>query len=91
MIMKTKEEINGNKSLPNLPPHLIVKLAIWVALAALGMITWGGSFWAWFIGLWFAKFMVAAIIRFIIGCVIILLSSAFVLWLLVWLINYLIH
>lgn len=91
MIMKTGKEINENKSLLNLPPHLIFKLAIWVALAGLGLLVWGGSFWAWFIGLWIAKQVIGGVIRFVLGCVIILISSAFMLWLFVWLLNYLIH
>lgn len=43
MIMKTEKEINGNKLLLNLPPHLIVKLAVWVVLAVLGLFVWGGQ------------------------------------------------
>lgn len=91
MIMKTGKEINGNKLLLNLPPHLIVKLVLWVALALLGMFVWGGNFWMWFFGLWLAKQMIGFVFRFILGCVIMLASTAFMLWLFVWLLNYLIH
>lgn len=91
MIMKTGKEINGNKLLLNLPPHLIVKLVLWVALAGFGMFVWGGNFWMWFFGLWLAKQMIGFVFRFILGCVIMLASTAFMLWLFVWLLNYLIH
>lgn len=91
MIMKTRKEINGNKLLLNLPPHLIVKLVLWMALAVCGLFVWGGSFWMWFFGLWLTKCVIDAVIRFILGCAIMLISAAFMLWLFVWLLNYLIH
>ena len=91
MIMKTEKEINGNKLLLNLPPHLIVKLAVWVVLAVWGLFVWGGSFWMWFFELWLAKCVTGVVLRFILGCVIMLISAAFMLWLFVWLLNYLIH
>lgn len=91
MIMKTGKEINGNKLLLNLPPHLIVKLVLWVALAGFGLFVWGGNFWMWFFGLWLAKQMIGFVFRFILGYVIMLASTAFMLWLFIWLLNYLIH
>lgn len=46
----------------------------------------GGSIWAWSIGLWLCKEIIEGIIRFLFGCIVFLLSAAaffgFLFWLL---------
>ncbi len=64
----------------------VLKIAFWVVLAVFASSMFGGSFWAWSIGLWLCKEVVSGIIRFLFGCIIFLLSavafSGFLFWLL---------
>lgn len=64
----------------------ILKIAFWVVLATFVSSMFGGSLWAWSIGLWLSKEVVSGIIRFLFGCIIFLLSAVaffgFLFWLL---------
>lgn len=92
-----ERQIRIRNSLPRLSnPHQIekrrskmkavLKIAFWVVLAMFVSSMFGGSLWAWSIGLWLCKEVVLGIIRFLFGCIIFLLSAVaffgFLFWLL---------
>lgn len=62
------------------------KIAVWVIIAVLVSTMFGGSFGAWIVGLWLGKEVILGLIRFLLGCVICLLSMVaffgFLFWLL---------
>nr|WP_281548062.1 hypothetical protein [Alistipes onderdonkii] len=64
----------------------VLKIAFWIVLAMFVSSMFGGSLWAWSIGLWLCKEVVLGIIRFLFGCIIFLLSAVaffgFLFWLL---------
>lgn len=64
----------------------VLKIAFWVVLAVFASSMFGGSFWVWSIGLWLCKEVVLGILRFLLGCIIFLLSAVaffgFIFWLL---------
>ena len=84
--MKATRETNGNKSLPNLPLHKFVGVAVRFFLAALGTSLYGGSLLVWFVGLWLAWNFLVGVVRFLWGCLVFLLAFvslvAFMVWVL---------
>ena len=84
--MKATRETNGNKSLPNLPLHKFLGVAVMFFLAAFCTGLYGGSVLVWFIGLWLVWNFLAGVVRFLWGCLVFLLTFvlvvAFVVWLL---------
>ena len=84
--MKATRETNGNKSLPNLPLHKFVGVAVRFSLAALGKSLYGGSLLVWFVGLWLAWNFLVGVVRFLWGCLVFLLAFvslvAFMVWVL---------
>ena len=79
--MKATRETNGNKSLPNLPLHKFVGVAVRFSLAALGT-----SLLVWFVGLWLVWNFLVGVIRFLWVCLVFLLAFvslvAFMVWVL---------
>lgn len=63
-----------------------LKIAFWLVLAMVVSSMFGGSIWAWSIGLWLCKEIIEGIIRFLFGCIVFLLSAvalfSFLFWLL---------
>lgn len=86
VIMKATRETNGNKSLPNLPLHKFLGVAVRFILAAVCTGLYGGSILVWFIGLWLVWNFLVGVVRFLWGCLVSLLTFvlvvAFVVWLL---------
>jgi len=84
--MKATRETNGNKSLPNLPLHKFLGVAVRFFLAALGTSLYGGSLLVWFVGLWLAWNFLVGVVRFLWGCLVFLLAFvslvAFIVWVL---------
>lgn len=84
--MKATRETNGNKSLPNLPLHKFLGVAVRFVLALLCSRLYGGSTLMWFVGLWLVWNPLTSILRFLCGCLTYLLAFtlivAFVVWLL---------
>lgn len=84
--MKATRETNGNKSLPNLPLHKFLGVAVRFFLAAFCTSLYGGSLLVWFVGLWLVWNFLVGIIRFLWVCLVFLFAFvsvvAFVVWVL---------
>lgn len=84
--MKVTRETNGNKSLPNLPLHKFIWIAVRFILALLCSRLYGGSPLMWFAGLWLIWKSLVGTFRILWGCLTYLLAFmlivAFVVWLL---------
>ena len=65
----------------------ILKIAFWLALAMFVSSMFGGSIWAWSIGLWLCKEIIAGVIRFLLGCIVFLLSAVAIFGFLFWLLT----
>ena len=65
----------------------ILKKAFWLALAMFVSSMFGGSIWAWSIGLWLCKEIIAGVIRFLLGCIVFLLSAVAIFGFLFWLLT----
>ncbi len=84
VIMKATRETNGNKSLPNLPLHKFVGVAVRFSLAALGTSLYGGSLLVWFVGLWLAWNFLVGVVRFLWVCLVFLFAFVSVVAFMVW-------
>ena len=93
-----ERQIRIRNSLPPLSnPHQIkkrrskmkatLKIAFWLALAMFVSSMFGGSIWAWSIGLWLCKEIIAGVIRFLFGCIVFLLSAVALFGFLFWLLT----
>lgn len=86
VIMKTAREIhNGNKNRLNLPLHKLFGWSVRLILSGFCWSLYGGSLWAWFIGLWLVKELITDVIRFAWGCLVSILSFAVVVGIIIWL------
>ena len=93
-----ERQIRIRNSLPPLSnPHQIkkrrskmkatLKIAFWLVLAMFVSSMFGGSIWAWSIGLWLCKEIIAGVIRFLFGCIVFLLSAVALFGFLFWLLT----
>lgn len=86
VIMKATRETNGNKSLPNLPLHKFLGVAVRFFLAVFCTSLYGGSLLVWFVGLWLVWNFLVGVIRFLWVCLVFLLAFvslvAFMVWVL---------
>lgn len=86
VIMKATRETNGNKSLPNLPLHKFLGVAVRFFLAAFCTSLYGGSLLVWFVGSWLVWNFLEGVVRFLWGCLVFLLAFvslvAFMVWVL---------
>ena len=64
-----------------------LKIAFWLALAMFVSSMFGGSIRAWSIGLWLCKEIIAGVIRFLLGCIVFLLSAVAIFGFLFWLLT----
>lgn len=64
-----------------------LKIAFWLVLAMFVSSMFGGSIWAWSIGLWLCKEIIAGVIRFLFGCIVFLLSAVALFGFLFWLLT----
>lgn len=86
--MKTAKEIhNGNKNSLNLPLHKLIGWSVRLVLSGFCWSLYGGSFLAWFIGLWLAKELITGMIRLVWGCVVSILSFVAVIGIIIWLLT----
>ena len=84
--MKTAKEIhNGNKNRLNLPLHKLFGWSVRLILSGFCWSLYGGSLWAWFIGLSLVKELITDVIRFAWGCLVPILSFAVVVGIIIWL------
>ena len=82
--MKATRETNGNKSLPNLPLHKFVGVAVRFSLAALGTSLYGDSLLVWFVGLWLAWNFLVGVVRFLWVSLVFLFAFVSVVAFIVW-------
>lgn len=64
-----------------------LKIAFWLVLAMFVSSMFGGSIWAWSIGIWLCKEIIAGVIRFLFGCIVFLLSAVALFGFLFWLLT----
>lgn len=64
-----------------------LKIAFWLVLAMFVNSMFGGSIWAWSIGIWLCKEIIAGVIRFLFGCIVFLLSAVALFGFLFWLLT----
>lgn len=85
--MKTTREINGNKSLLNLPLHKYLGVAVRLVLAGFCTVLYGGCFLAWLAGVWLGWNLACAVVRFLWGCLFFLLYLLLLIMLLTWILT----
>lgn len=86
--MKTAKEIhNGNKNSLNLPLHKLIGWSVRLVLSGFCCSLYGGSFLAWFIGLWLVKELITGMIRLVWGCLVSILSFVAVIGIVIWLLT----
>lgn len=83
--MKATRETNGNKSLPNLPLHKFVGVAVRFSSGTRHIpVRW--LLLVWFVGLWLAWNFLVGVVRFLWVCLVFLLAFvslvAFMVWVL---------
>lgn len=64
-----------------------LKIAFWLVLAMFVSSMFGGSIWAWSIGLWLCMEIIEGIIRFLFGSIVFLLSAVALFGFLFWLLT----
>ena len=82
--MKATRETNGNKSLPNLPLHKFLGVAVRFSLAAFCTSLYDGSLLVWFVGLWLVWNFLVGVIRFLWVCLVFLFAFVSVVAFMVW-------
>lgn len=88
MIMKAREEntFRNNIVAANLFPHKLLKMAAWLAMAAMKMVV-GAILWVVFFILSLVANIAGGIIQFAVGCIIVLASVAAFFGLILWLLT----
>lgn len=86
--MKAREEntFRNNIVAANLFPHKLLKMAAWLAVAAVKMVV-GAILWAGYFILSLVANIAGGIIQFTVGCIIVLASVAAFFGLILWLLT----
>lgn len=86
--MKAREEntFRNNIVAANLFPHKLLKMAAWLAMAAMKMVV-GAILWVVFFILSLVANIAGGIIQFAVGCIIVLASVAAFFGLILWLLT----
>lgn len=76
---------NPHKSKKSNKMKLRYKISIWVALALVGSLLWGGSVWLWLVGICAGKFLIRLLLTITLAIAVYILAYTLIIGGILWL------